>query len=58
MIMTNAIITLQKLNYSLEWIGGSIFLSFLLAIRLVLVSQTKAKQAVRSAKSKIEKKVE
>ena len=55
--MTNAIITFQKLNYSIEYIGASIFISFLLILRFVLVSQSKAKQAVKSAKKKVEEKI-
>ncbi len=56
-IMTNAIITFQKLNYSIEYIGASILISFLLVVRLVLVSKSKAKQAVKTAKKKVEDKV-
>jgi len=57
-IMTNAIITFQKLNYSFEYTGVSIAISFLLVLRLVLVSKSKAKQVVKSTKKKVEKKVE
>jgi len=57
-IMTNAIITFQKLNYSFEYTGVSIVILFLLVLRLVLVSKSKAKQVVKSAKKKVEKKVE
>jgi hypothetical protein len=56
--MTNAIITFQKLNYSIEYIGAAILISFLLVLRLVLVSKSKATQVVKSAKNKIEKKVQ
>jgi hypothetical protein len=57
-IMTNAIITFQKLNYSFEYTGVSIAIAFLLVLRLILVSKSKAKQVVKSAKKKLEKKVE
>ncbi|CAF1021836.1 unnamed protein product [Adineta steineri] len=57
MIMTNATITFQKLNYSIEYIGAAIFISFLLVVRLVLVSKSKAKHAIKATKEKIEKKV-
>jgi hypothetical protein len=57
-IMTNAIITFQKLNYSFEYTGVSIAIVFLLVLRLVLVSKSKVKQVVKSAKKKVEKKVE
>jgi len=55
-IMTNAIITFQKLNYSFEYTGVSIAISFLLVLRLILVSKSKAKQTVKTVKKKIEKK--
>jgi len=51
-LLTNAIITFQKLNYNLEFIGTAIFLSFVLVIHLVLVSRSKVKQVVKSNKKK------
>jgi hypothetical protein len=56
--MTNAIITFQKLNYGVEYIAASIGITFLLVVRLVLVSKAKAKQVVKTVKKKVEKKVE
>ncbi|CAF3086417.1 unnamed protein product [Rotaria socialis] len=54
-IMTNAIITFQKLNYSIEYTGVSIFISLLLVLRLILASSgSKPKQSVQA---KAEKKV-
>jgi hypothetical protein len=52
------IISFQKLNYSLEYIVGAIFLVFLLVLRLVLASKSKAAQAVKIVKKNVEKKVE
>jgi len=56
-LMTNAIVTFQKLNYSLEFIGVSIFITFLLVLRLVLASKSKIKQEVTAVKKKVEKKL-
>jgi hypothetical protein len=56
--MTNAIITFQKLNYGVEYIAASIGITFLLVVRLVLVSKAKAKQVVKTVKKKVEKKAE
>ncbi|UJR08171.1 hypothetical protein I4U23_012444 [Adineta vaga] len=57
-VMTNAIITFQKLNYGLDYIGSAIFMAFLLVIRLVLVSRSKAKDAIKTVKTKVEKKLQ
>ncbi|CAF1258248.1 unnamed protein product [Rotaria magnacalcarata] len=53
MIMTNAIITFQKLNYSIEYTGVSIFISLLLVLRLILASSgSKPKQSVQAKADK------
>jgi uncharacterized protein YhhL (DUF1145 family) len=57
-IMINMLIAFQKLNYSIEYLGGAIFLTFLLALRLVLASKSKATQAVKTAKRNVEEKLE
>ncbi|CAF0989976.1 unnamed protein product [Adineta ricciae] len=54
MLMTNALITFQKLNYGLDYIGSVIFMLFLLVIRLVLASKSK----VQSVAKKVTKKME
>lgn len=56
--MINMLIAFQKLNYSIEYLGGAIFLTFLLALRLVLASKLKATQAVKTAKRNVEEKLE
>ncbi|CAF2491377.1 unnamed protein product [Rotaria sp. Silwood2] len=54
-IITNMIIAFQKLHFSMEYIGGAIFLAFLLILRLVLASKSKTAKAT---KRNLEKKVE
>ncbi|CAF2676352.1 unnamed protein product [Rotaria sp. Silwood2] len=56
MVMINAIITFQKLNYSIEYTGTFIFISLLLLLRLGLASRSKVKQSAKSTKAKIENK--
>ncbi len=51
-IMINLIIALQKLHYSIEYIGGAIFLAFLLIVRLVIASKSKAAQVRRKVETK------
>ncbi|CAF1165392.1 unnamed protein product [Rotaria sp. Silwood1] len=55
-VMTNAIITFQKLNYSIEYTGTFMFISFLLLLRLGLASRSKVEQSVESTKAKIKNK--
>ncbi|CAF1239598.1 unnamed protein product [Rotaria sp. Silwood1] len=55
MVMINAIITFQKLNYPMEYIGVLICISFLLLLRLVLASRSKVKQSIKSTTTKVEK---
>ena len=57
-IMTNMIISFQKLHYNIEYIVGGVFLAFLLVLRLVLVSKSKATKSVKTAKKNVEAKVE
>ena len=52
--MINAIITFQKLHYSAEYLVGSIVLTFLLVVRLVLGLKSKAKQAAKTVKRNVE----
>ncbi|UJR38116.1 hypothetical protein I4U23_030796 [Adineta vaga] len=54
-IMTNMIIAFHKLNYSIEYLGAAVFLTFLLLLRLIFASKSKASRVV---KQNIEKKVE
>jgi hypothetical protein len=53
-VMTNAIITFQKLNYGVEYLAASIGIVFLLVVRLVLVSKSKGKQIIKTVKKKAE----
>lgn len=55
MVMTNAIVTFQKLNYTIEYIGTFIFISFLLVLQLVLATRSKKHKPVQK---KTEKKVQ
>jgi hypothetical protein len=57
-IMINMTIAFQKLHYGVEYIAGAIFLTFLLVLRLVLASKSKATQAVKTVKKNVEKKME
>jgi len=52
------IIAFQKLHYSIEYIGGAIFLIFLLILRIILASKSKATQVVKTTKKNLETKVE
>jgi uncharacterized membrane protein len=54
-IITNAIITFQKLHYGFEYMSIALFIAFLLVLRLVLVSKSKA---IKVAKKNVETKVE
>ena len=56
--MTNMIIAFQKLHYNIEYIGVGIFLVFLLILRLIIASKSKATKVVKTAKRKLEEKVE
>lgn len=58
LIMTNMIIAFQKLHYNIEYIGAGIFLAFLLLLRLIIASKSKATKVVKTAKRNIETKVE
>ena len=49
-IITNMIIALQKLHYSIEYIAAATFLGFLLVLRLVLTSRTRT---IRTAKRRV-----
>ncbi|CAF0918737.1 unnamed protein product [Rotaria sordida] len=57
-IMISMIIAFQKLHYSMEYIGGAIFLAFLLVLRFVLASKSKAIKTAKTAKRNLERKVE
>jgi len=57
-IMINMIIAFQKLHYNIEYIGAAIILAFLLGLRLVLASKSKATRVVKAAKRNVEEKVE
>jgi len=48
------IFAFQRLNYSLEYIGGAIFLVFLLILRFILASKSKATKVVKTAKRNVE----
>jgi hypothetical protein len=48
--MINLIIALQKLHYSIEYLGGAIFLAILLVLRLVLASKSKARKVEKKLK--------
>ncbi len=52
------IIAFQKLHYSIEYIGAAILLAFLLVLRLVLASKSKATRVVKAVKRNVEEKVE
>ncbi|CAF1073491.1 unnamed protein product [Rotaria sp. Silwood1] len=54
-IITNMIIAFQKLHYSMEYIGGAIFLAVLLILRLVLASTSKTTKVAKAAKRSSEK---
>ncbi len=56
--MTNMVISFQKLHYRIEYLAGAILLIVLLLLRLYLASKSKATQAVKIAKQKVEKKME
>lgn len=54
-IMTNMIIAFQRLNYSMEYLGGAIVLAVLLVVRMLLASKSKgARPAKRTADAKTE----
>ncbi len=57
-IIINMIIAFQKLHYSIEYIGAAILLAFLLVLRLVLASKSKATRVVKAVKRNVEEKVE
>ncbi|CAF0831465.1 unnamed protein product [Rotaria sordida] len=58
MVMINAIVTFQKINYPIEYTGIFVVVSLLLLLRLGLTARSTVKQTVKSTKAKIEKKVE
>ena len=53
-IMTNAIMTFQKLNYGLEYVVTSILIAFVLVLRLAFASRVTAGQTAQSTKRKAE----
>ena len=55
--MGNVIYTFHKLNYSVEYMAVAIVLTSLLVLRMILALKSKATQAVKSAKQKVEEKV-
>lgn len=57
-LLTNMIITFQKLNYNVEYTVGAIGLALLLVLRFVLASKSTVKSVVKAAKKKAEKKAQ
>ena len=57
-ILMNIIIAFQRLHYPMEYMGAAIFLAFLLVVRLVLASRSRATRPVRAAKRSADQKVD
>ena len=58
MIVLNAIITFHKINYPIEYIGGSIFVLILLLSRLVLGLRSQHKKSIQPTERKAKDKVQ